>query len=110
MAWIQFLTLPVLGMIAWEDLRERSIHWWWLPVLALALLLPSWSGLTSDDQAARIGFNVLFLVLQLGATFPLPDDSPWCLDEPGGPVHRLGRSALFLVLALGLSRSNFILF
>ncbi len=110
MAWIQFLTLPVLGMIAWEDLRERSIHWWWLPVLALALLLPSWSGLTSDDQAARIGFNVLFLVLQLGATFLylIIRHGAWM-----NPVDRyigLGDLLFFLVLALGLSRSNFILF
>lgn len=110
MAWIQFLTLPVLGMIAWEDLRERSIHWWWLPVLALALVLPSWSILSSDDQAARIAFNLSFLGLQLGATFfyLIIRHGAWM-----NPVDRyigLGDLLFFLVLALGLSRSNFILF
>jgi hypothetical protein len=110
MSWIQFLSLPVLGMIAWEDLRERSIHWWWLPVLAAVLLLPSCSVLSSDDQAARIGFNLLFLGLQLGATFLylLIRHGAWV-----NPVDRfigLGDVLFFVVLALGLSRSNFIVF
>ncbi|MBK6551293.1 MAG: hypothetical protein IPG11_12950 [Flavobacteriales bacterium] len=41
MAWIQFLTLPVLGMrIAWEDLRERSIHWVVAPGSGLGAAAP----------------------------------------------------------------------
>ncbi len=108
MAWIQFLTLPVLGMIAWEDLRERSIHWWWLPVLALAALLfpVLLQGLAVDGPRASgstcaiLWFcnwapPFLYLIIRHGA---------WM-----NPVDRfigLGDVLFFLVLALGLSRSE----
>lgn len=107
MPWLQLLTLPVLGMIAWEDLRERSIHWWWLPLLAAALVIPVWR---SDDHFTQVGFNLAFLGLQLGATFLVLILRHGAWVNPLEHYIGLGDLLFFLVLALGLGNMHFILF
>lgn len=106
----RIITLLVLGTIAWEDLRERSIHWWLLPLLALAMVVPAWIELPFWELSAQVGFNLLFLALQLGGLllFVLLRNRRWV-----DPVNRYigsGDLFFFLVLALGLSKANFVLF
>ncbi|MCB0770942.1 MAG: hypothetical protein KDC00_11115 [Flavobacteriales bacterium] len=106
----RFITLLVLGTIAWEDLRERSIHWWLLPVLAIAMLVPAWVELPMWELGAQMGFNLLFLGMQLGGLllFVVLRNRGWV-----DPVNRYigsGDLYFFLVLALGLSSANFVLF
>jgi len=110
MVWIQLAALLVLGMIVWEDLRERSIHWWWLPLLAIGLALPRWNGLPNEDHVWQVTFNLIFLALQVGGTFLflLLRNRAWI-----NPVDRfigLGDLLFFAVLALGFSSAHFMLF
>lgn len=110
MYWFQPITLLVLGIIAWEDLRERSIHWWLLPVLAIAMIAPAWYGLSTAELYGQMGFNLAFLGLQLVGTLLL------LMIKQGRWVNPVDRSIgtgdllFFVVLAVGLSRANFVLF
>ena len=103
----RFITLLVLGTIAWEDLRERSIHWWLLPVLAIAMLVPAWVELPMWELGAQMGFNLLFLGMQLGGLllFVVLRNRGWV-----DPVNRYigsGDLYFFLVLALANPVANF---
>lgn len=110
MYWLQPITLLVLGVIAWEDLRERSIHWWLLPVLAIAMLIPAWTSLSASELYGQMGFNLAFLGLQLAGTLLL------LMIKQGRWVNPVDRSIgtgdllFFVVLAVALSRANFVLF
>jgi len=68
---ILWLTLPVLCIIAWEDLRERSIHWWWPPVVSIFLALHMVLVRPELDLATNVLHNLLFLGLQFGGAFLL---------------------------------------
>jgi hypothetical protein len=108
MLMYQIFTLLVLGIIAWEDLRERSIHWWWLPLLAGCMLIPAVHVWKNGDLLQR-AFNLAFLSLQ-GSAILL-----WLMIRHRGwtdPFKYIGLGDLlfFVVLAIGLSPANFILF
>lgn len=107
MWWLQLFTLPVLGMIAWEDLRERSIHWWWLPLLAIGLVIPALAG---GDQLGNMAMNLSFLGIQLGATYLLLLLRHGTRVDPLARFIGLGDLLFFAVLALGLDTGRFILF
>jgi peptidoglycan/LPS O-acetylase OafA/YrhL len=104
------LTLLVLGAIAWEDLRMRSIHWWWLPLLAVGLVLPVWLERGLHDQGPQAGYNVTFLALQLGATFLLMMLRHRTWRTPLDRFIGLGDVLFFLVLALCMATPSFLLF
>lgn len=63
---LPLLGLPVLAAIAWEDLRDRSIHWWLLPLLVLALLPEQLQNHGWQEQVRQSAWSLLFLTLQLG--------------------------------------------
>ncbi len=101
--WSTVLALSVLGMIAWEDLRDRAIHWWWLPLLA-ALLLGTAGHVT---QALDALWNLGFLAVQLSAA------GLWLLARGrslGEARAGIGTGDLmfFVVVALGLPRAEFV--
>lgn len=103
--WSTALVLPVLGMIAWEDLRDRAIHWWWLPLLA-ALLLGTAHGPWAM-QALDAAWNLGFLAVQLSAA------GLWLLARGRSPREAMagigtGDLLFFVVVALGLPRAEFV--
>lgn len=63
---LPLLGLPVLAAIAWEDMRDRSIHWWLLPLLVLALLPEQLQNHGWQEQAQQSAWSLLFLMLQIG--------------------------------------------
>jgi len=63
---LPLLGLPVLAAIAWEDLRDRSIHWWLLPLLVLALLPEQLLSHGWQEQVRQSAWSLLFLAFQLG--------------------------------------------
>lgn len=110
MLWLQLLTLSVLGFIAWEDLRARSIHWWWLPLLAIGLALPAWFQVPNDIYVYNAGYNLLFLVLQLGGTFGLLMLRHRSWRNPLDRYIGLGDILFFCALAFGFAPFNFVVF
>ncbi|WP_345954230.1 hypothetical protein [Mucilaginibacter sp. PAMB04168] len=63
---VQLFTLSVLLVIGWEDLRSRSVHWFWFPVLAVAFMAIR---LIQGDTWPAIGLSgalsISFLLIQL---------------------------------------------
>src|SRR5688500_17261824 len=109
MAWHQIITLLALGIIAWEDLRERSIHWWWLPLLTLGLVSPAITKDPIDALLMPAGFNLAFLGFQFAAIllFLMVRNRRWV--DPFQFIG-LGDLLFFAVLALALSPANFLVF
>lgn len=106
---IELLTLFVLGFIAWEDLRERSIHWWLLPLLATCLILQVIQEHGLTDQVLQASWNLAFLGLQFVAVLLLM----WLRHRDPRVFGRsigIGDLLFFFVLAIGLSQADFILF
>lgn len=100
--------LFALCAIAMEDLRYRSILWWWLPILALSLWCSGLPLTGRSDHLWDAGWNLVFLLLQ-GSGVAL-----WWLLRRRSPrelVHQIGSGdMLFLVaLALALPRWEFML-
>ncbi|MBL7955929.1 MAG: hypothetical protein JNJ91_12890 [Flavobacteriales bacterium] len=107
---IHWFTLPVLGIIAWEDLRARSIHWWWPPLVGIALAAHLAVAQPDHDLVAGIGYNLLFLVLQFGGALLLlaVRRGDW-----SNPVDRsIGSGDLLFCAALttGFAPPNFVAF
>lgn len=109
MAWHQIITLLVLGIIAWEDMRERSIHWYWLPLLTLGLVVPAVSENSVHELVMPIGFNLAFIGFQFAAIllFLMLRNRRWV--DPFQYIG-LGDLLFFAVLALALSPANFLVF
>ncbi|MDQ3100660.1 MAG: hypothetical protein M3R08_04685, partial [Bacteroidota bacterium] len=109
MEWHQIITLLVLGFIAWEDLGERSIHWWWLPLLMIGLVVPVIIEGSISDHLSQSGFNLSFLGLQFTALLLLLLLRYRRWVDPFRFIG-LGDVLFFLVLAITLSPANFLLF
>ena len=105
--WPLAALLLVLAAIAVEDLRARSIHWWWLPALAACLWMTGWPGTQHPDHLVDAGWNLVFLLLQ-GSGVCLW----WMLRQrsPAQLVQQIGSGdILFLVaLAVALPRWEFL--
>lgn len=61
MTAFDLLAVPVLGLIAWEDFRERSIHWWLLPLFAAALLIEPIRAGAIQSRLFEAAFNTVVL-------------------------------------------------
>ncbi|HEY0976992.1 MAG TPA: hypothetical protein VGE21_05935 [Flavobacteriales bacterium] len=110
MALLQLLALPVLGIIAWEDLRERSIRWWWLPVLLLLLAAPLWGQVSGTETGLSAAFNLCFLVLQCSAALALVMLRRGRWENPLRQWIGIGDLLFLLVVALALPTWSFLLY
>jgi hypothetical protein len=110
MVLFPIMSLFLLGTIAWEDLRERSIHWWLLPSLAICMVAPALHTLPGYEFMRQVAFNLAFLGLQWAAIllFLMARHRAWV--DPMDRYIGSGDLLFFVVLALGLSRANFVLF
>lgn len=66
---LYFVSIILLMIIAFEDFRERMIHWIWLPMLATALLFYSNSKLGVGWQDWVLNFLFLILVGSLSLSY-----------------------------------------
>ncbi len=53
-----------LGMIAYEDFNHRAISWWWLPLLAIALIIPALYYIEGKILFTYFSLNVSFIAIQ----------------------------------------------
>ncbi len=56
--------LIFLGMIAYEDFKYRAISWWWLPFLAIALIIPALYHIPGKTLLTYFSLNVSFIAIQ----------------------------------------------
>ncbi|MBL7982294.1 MAG: hypothetical protein JNL52_10860 [Flavobacteriales bacterium] len=101
------LMMPILGMIAWEDLRDRAIRWWWLPLLAGLLMLGNAPYQPWPTTANNALWNLGFLAVQLSAA------GLWLLARgrtPARVANSIGAGDLlfFVAVALGMPCQEFI--
>jgi hypothetical protein len=92
--------LLVLAAIAVEDLRARSIHWWWPPAMALCLWMTGWPATRHPDHWVDVGWNIGFLLLQ-GSGVCLW----WLLRQrsPAHLLHQIGSGDLLFLAALAVA-------
>lgn len=107
---IHLLTLPVLGAIAWEDLRERSIHWWWPPLLSIGLAWHQYHANAEAHIASNTLQNLLFLVLQFGGALLLLMLRRRSWTNPLDRFIGSGDLLFCAALTTGFAPLNFILF
>jgi hypothetical protein len=66
MVSINFVIVFLLTVIFLEDMSSRLVHWFWFPALAFFLVIYRYkSGEPIDTIGAAIGFNLLYILLQL---------------------------------------------
>lgn len=107
--WIlDLLSLLVLGVIAWEDLRYRAIRWWLLPALFLSMALPAL--LHARPWYMDAGYNLIFLLVQFTAAVGLLLLRQRRFTNPVDNWVGTGDLLFLLVVALALPRWNFLLF
>ncbi|MBS1580907.1 MAG: hypothetical protein JST66_01780 [Bacteroidetes bacterium] len=110
MVAIKILTVLLLGVIAWEDLRHRAIHWSLLPGLFLCLAVPAFLGRPRGAWYADTGFNLAFLAVQFTVAVGLVMLRHRRWENPVDRWVGLGDLLFLAVLATGLSRWSFLVF
>jgi hypothetical protein len=98
--WTLATLLVVLTAIAVEDLRARSIHWWWLPAMALSLWMTGWPMTHTLKHLEDAGWNIGFLVLQASGV-----GAWWLLRKrpAAGLLHQLGSGDILFLIALAVA-------
>ena len=61
---VKGLTVVVLLLVCWEDLRHRAVHWSLFPLTGLLLGAPAYLGRSHAAWLADLGMNALFLLVQ----------------------------------------------
>ncbi|WPU99888.1 hypothetical protein SNE26_28165 [Mucilaginibacter sp. cycad4] len=63
---LKLIILTVLGALAIQDFKSRSVYWFWFPCLAVAFAGMHWFRFRQlGDYWEPVTFNVLFVSLQL---------------------------------------------
>jgi hypothetical protein len=64
---LQLIIITLLLLIFTEDMQSRSVHWFFFPLLALALIAYRYLTLTASfsDLFKSVSLNLAFLVVQL---------------------------------------------
>ena len=108
MAGVKAMTVLLLLVLCWEDLRHRAVHWSLFPLLLVMLAVPAYLGQSRSAWLANTGLNVLFLLGQFAAV------SAWSALRYGRWSNLFRRElgvgdGLFLaVVAAGLSFERFV--
>lgn len=104
------LSLVVLAVIAWEDLRYRAIHWFLLVGLVLCLVMPALQERPVAEWGADTGYNLVFIVVQITLALGLLMIRQGRWENPLSRWIGLGDLLFLVVLAMGLSRWHFLIF
>lgn len=108
---LKLITLMVLGALAVQDFKSRSVYWFWFPFLVTAFAGMHWLRFHQlDNYWEPVTFNLLFVSLQLAVLtiyFSLKN------GRVVNITHQLlgwGDILFFLAAAFYLSVLNFVFF
>lgn len=102
--------MAILGMVAFQDFRERKISWILLPLLLGVLLISGVQSPGMKDLWIYFGVNLSFIVLQVGVLFLYFSLKNRKLTNIVNQYIGIGDLLFFVVICAAFSPVNFILF
>ena len=107
---LKLILIGTLGALIYEDLHTRTVKLWQLLLAGTCLAIPALSALSIETALMQTGYNLFFLVAQLAIVLL------WSLYKHGLPGLNIfkfigaGDLVFFVILAIGLAPSRFMLF
>ncbi len=107
---LKLILIGTLSVLVYEDLHTRTVNLWHLLLVGACLGIPALSALRTETALLQIGYNLFFIVAQLAIVML------WSLHKHGLSGLNIfkfigaGDLVFFVILAIGLAPSRFMLF
>lgn len=104
---VKGLTVVVLLLVCWEDLRHRAVHWSLFPLTGLLFGAPAYLGRSHAAWLADLGMNALFLLVQAVALVAWTSLRYGRWTDPIGRMIGMGDVLFLAAIVPGLSFDHF---
>ncbi len=107
---IDITIFGVLGILAWQDLTSRSVHWAWLALLFLLFIAQGLLCMPFSELAGQAGWNMGFVLLQWAGIIFWFSFKTRKFTHGINTLLGLGDLLFFFVICMAFSPVNFVLF